>query len=92
MKTKILLVLLAYSVIQFSGCQDDDMPGPSPLDPSTAPKVAVDRFSEDAGTLFVRDGSNGLPAANVPIDFDQGPFITQGLSPMGDIVRYYNFA
>jgi hypothetical protein len=91
MKTKILLVLLAYSIIQFSGCKDDEMPEPSPLDPSTAPKVAVDRFSEDAGSLFVRDGSNGLPAANMPINFDQGPFITQGLSANGDIVRYYNF-
>jgi len=62
-----------------------------PFDPSTAPHVSVDRFSEVAGTLFVRDSQNGLPAANEAIDFDVAPFITQGLSPNGDMVEYYNF-
>lgn len=61
-------------------------------DPDTAPKAFVDRFSEDAGMLFVRDESNGLPEANMPIDFDQGePFLTQGLGPAGERVQYYNF-
>jgi hypothetical protein len=32
-----------------------------------------------------------LPAAGAPIDFDQGPFITTGLGPAGEVVRYYNF-
>jgi len=61
-------------------------------DPDTAPRASVDRFSSDAGTLFVRDAANGLPEANTPIDFDQGePFITQGLGPSGETVQYYNF-
>jgi hypothetical protein len=60
-------------------------------DPSSTAVVEVDRFSDEAGTLFVRDDANGLPAANEPVDFDQGPFITQGLTPGGDVVRYYNF-
>ena len=60
-------------------------------DPSTASVVSVDRFSAQAGTLQVRDASNGLPAANAPVDFDQGPFITQGLGPAGEVVKYYNF-
>lgn len=68
--------------------------GPAPpakaLDPATAPVVAVDRFSPQAGHLFVRTASNGLPAANEPIHFDQGPFITQGLGPDGRTVTYYN--
>jgi hypothetical protein len=51
----------------------------------------VDRFSASAGNLFVRTASNGLPAANAPIDFDQGPFITHGLGPNGERVSYYNF-
>ncbi|MEJ2638938.1 MAG: hypothetical protein P8010_05130 [Desulfosarcinaceae bacterium] len=61
------------------------------LDPGTAPKASIDRFSTDAGTLFVRDGSNGLPEADEPIDFDQEPFITQGPGPQEEIVKYYNF-
>ena len=33
-----------------------------------------------------------LPGPNQPVDFDTGPFITQGLSPStGKPVRYYNF-
>lgn len=65
--------------------------GNPPLNPDTAPKASIDRFSQDAGTLFIRDGSNGLPAANAPINFDQGPFITKGLGPNGETVQYYNF-
>jgi hypothetical protein len=61
------------------------------LDPQTAPKASIDRFSAQAGTLFVRDAANGLPGPNQPIDFDQGPFITQGLGPDGEVVKYYNF-
>ncbi len=61
------------------------------VDPDTAMKASIDRFSMDAGTLFVRDGSNGLPGPNEPINFDQGPFITQGLSPNGEFISYYNF-
>jgi hypothetical protein len=57
----------------------------------SAPRTAVDRFSEDAGTLMVRTADNGMPGPNEPIDFDQMPFITRGLGPEGDAVRYYNF-
>lgn len=87
---KLILFSISMLVI-FVSCNEDDMPGPNPIDPDTAPKASIDRFSSDAGTLFVRDGSNGLPEADEPIDFDQAPFITQGLSPMGDVVKYYNF-
>lgn len=62
-----------------------------PVDPATAPRASIDRFSPQAGKLYVRDGSNGLPGANAPIDFDEAPFITQGLGPNGEVVRYYNF-
>ena len=61
------------------------------VDPDTAAKASVDRFSADAGNLFVRDGSKGLPGPNEPIDFDQGPFITKGLGPNGELISYYNF-
>jgi hypothetical protein len=40
---------------------------------------------------MVRTASNGLPAANAPIHYDEAPFITQGLGPAGQVVEYYNF-
>jgi hypothetical protein len=87
------------------GCGDDDdgpapeqhehdsgpAAGPEPRDPDSAQLVAIDRFSEDAATLMVRTDENGLPGADEPIAFDQAPFITQGLGPNGEVVRYYNF-
>ena len=63
-----------------------------PLDPDQAPIAAVDRFSEKAAHLQVRTADNKIPGPNEPVDFDTGPFITQGLSPTtGKPVRYYNF-
>jgi hypothetical protein len=61
------------------------------VDPDTAMKASIDRFSMAVGHLFVRDGSNGLPGPNEPIDFDQVPFITKGLGPNGEFISYYNF-
>jgi hypothetical protein len=63
-----------------------------PIDPDQAPVAAVDRFSEKAAHLQVRTADNKIPGPNEPVDFDTGPFITQGLSPTtGKPVRYYNF-
>jgi len=59
--------------------------------PIVAQAVSIDRFSMEAGHLFIRDESNGLPGPNEPIDFDQAPFITKGLGPHGELVSYYNF-
>jgi hypothetical protein len=61
------------------------------MDPESADSPVIDRFSADAATLMVRTADNGLPEANEAIDFDQGPFITTGLGPDGQVVRYYNF-
>ena len=60
-------------------------------DIGSAQKVSVDRFSSTAGHLQVRTATNGLPAANAPVNFDQGPFITKGLGTQGQHVEYYNF-
>lgn len=65
--------------------------GAEPIDPDTAPEAEVDRFSDEAGTLFVRSANPELPGTNEPIDFDTGPFITRGLGPDGQSVQYYNF-
>ena len=91
---------IAVMGLSLAACKKDEMedmssnntPNAGPaVDPSTAPRVSVDRFSMDAGHLFVRDGTNGLPDANAPIDLDQAPFITKGLGPNGEHVEYYNF-
>ena len=52
----------------------------------------MDRFSDKAAHLQLRTPDNHIPGPNQPVDFDTGPFITQGLSPTtGKPVRYYNF-
>lgn len=61
------------------------------VNPATAPKASIDRFSTRAGHLQQRSATNHLPAANAPVDFDQGPFITHGFGPHGEHVTYYNF-
>jgi hypothetical protein len=67
-------------------------PATKPLDPDKAPIASVDRFSDKAAHLQLRTPDNGIPGPNQPVDFDSGPFITQGLSPTsGKPVRYYNF-
>lgn len=73
------------------GATEGSSGGPEPTDPSDAPIATVDRFSEDAGTLLVRNDENGLPGPDEPVDFDQGPHITRGLGPDGEMVEYYNF-
>jgi hypothetical protein len=72
-----------------------DSPGPDGAamakDPATAPRMPVDRFSDAAGMLMRRSAAPMLPGPDQAIDFDQGPFVTQGLGPRGEKVKYYNF-
>ena len=71
-----------------------EMPEPPEMmeiDLDSVERAVIDRFSEAAGTLMVREDSGALPGPNEPIDFDQPPFITQGLGPDGQVVQYYNF-
>jgi len=82
-----LVGLASASLVDASRARAQEMA----MDPMSAPRAAIDRFSPNAGTLMVRDASNGLPGPNEPIDFDQGPFITRGLGPNGEHVAYYNF-
>jgi hypothetical protein len=74
-----------------AACGDDGTTPPEPLNPDTAPRAMVDRFGDQFAMLFKRSEIPGLPAAGAPIDLDQDPFVTQGLGPAGQVVRYYNF-
>lgn len=86
-----LVVFVLFGLMgTFVSCDDDDDPVMI-HDITTAEKVSVDRFSATAGHLMVRDATNGLPAANTAVNFDQAPFITKGLGPTGQMVEYYNF-
>lgn len=87
------VALLTVAALAACGDSSDMMmpDTPMPLDPATAPRVQVDRFSDSFAHLFQRSGNASLPAAGAAIDMDQAPFITQGLGPDGQVVRYYNF-
>ncbi|MGD2033572.1 MAG: hypothetical protein PVF73_00845 [Bacteroidales bacterium] len=93
MKKGNLILLSLLAVFFIAACEkDDDEMKPEPLDPDTAGDAPVDRFSSDAGVLFVRTADNGLPGSNEAIDFDMNPaFITNGLGPDGEMTQYYNF-
>lgn len=91
-KVHRLVLTLVVAGTAATGCSDDPAgPRREPHDPVTAPRVAVDRFGPEFATLFVRTATNGLPAPNAPIDFDQYPFITHGAGPDGQRISYYNF-
>ncbi|MCF8226308.1 MAG: hypothetical protein K9J30_10560 [Bacteroidales bacterium] len=82
----ICLLILPALVV---GCENSYQQEPN--DPNTAEKVVVDRFSESAGTLHIRDSSNNLPDPGEAIDFDVPRFLAKGLGPNGEYVQYYDF-
>lgn len=91
MKTKLIVITFIIAAIA-SACMDDEDMAPMPLNPDTAGDVSIDRFGPAFAHLFLRDASNGFPAANQPVDFDAIPaFNTHGLGPNGEKSVYYNF-
>lgn len=89
-KINLLFIAAAFALFNTS-CKKENDPVIVGKNPDAAAKVSVDRFSSSAGHLMIRDGSNGLPGANEAINFDMAPFITQGLTPSGNMTQYYNF-
>jgi hypothetical protein len=85
------LSILFISSVFVSCSKDSDTNTMQGKDINTATKVSVDRFSATAAHLMVRTATNGLPAANAAISFDNQPFITTGLDRTGAVVMYYNF-
>jgi hypothetical protein len=89
MNTRMAFLLTCIIIVAGAG---DAQAANVPTDPDRAPIAAVDRFSNKAAHLQLRTTGNGIPGPNKPVDFDKGPFITQGFSPTtGKPVRYYNF-
>ena len=79
------------ALIMLSACKKDKTNSATPKNPDIAEEASIDRFSATAGHLQVRTGTNGLPGPNQAVNFDEGPFITTGLTPAGQSVQYYNF-
>ena len=75
----VLLTILSSSLVM------------AQFNPDTVMRASIDRFSMEAGHLFVRDSTNGLPGPNVPVNFDMEPFLSMGLGPNGEFISYYNF-
>ena len=88
---RFFLVPLMLGLIIVSCDRNDSESTPVSKNINTAEKVSIDRFSTTAGHLQVRTATNGLPQPNAPINLDQEPFITKGLTRTGTSVNYYNF-
>ena len=87
-----LLFTLAPLAVAVTSCNDSSPVTSTQKDPDTAEKASIDRFSDKAATLMRRSAAPSLPASNQAINFDQGaPFVTEGLGPRGEKVKYYNF-
>ena len=86
-------VLVFLTTFFFLSCSSDDDTTSviTGKNINTATKASVDRFSATAGHLMIRTATNGLPVANAAINFDNQPFITQGLGRTGLVEKYYNF-
>lgn len=89
--TGMRLIRVALALVLLAACGDDATDAIEPLDPDTAPKAVVDRFSGEGAILLDRAELPALPAAGAPIDFDQAPFLVRGLGPGGERVTYYHF-
>ena len=91
---KIIIPSLCLLLVATS-CKKEDDAQTTPVaiakNINTATRASIDRFSTTAGHLMVRNGTNGLPAANSAINFDVAPFFTIGLDRTGAQVLYYNF-
>jgi hypothetical protein len=95
-RTILILATIAALSLAFQSCSNDNNstnPSPTGLNPDNAPHASIDRFSAEAGHLFVRNGTNNLPGPNQAINMDDPatPFKTKGLGPVGGLVQYYNF-
>ena len=88
------LFLIALAIFAITSCADPEPavePFPVHTDPDTGIEfVAVDRFSDEAGTVMRRSGNSDLPAPNEPLDYDSD-FLQHALAPNGDDVSYYAF-
>lgn len=58
--------------------------------PPYVPRVAIDRFSDAAASVYRRSNRPRLPAANQAINFDDPTFLQRGYGPNGESMWFYN--
>jgi hypothetical protein len=88
MPRRVAILAPALAAAAAAACADD---GPTaPLEPDTAPVVAVDRFGDAAATRLRRSLDPSLPGPGAPIDLDRPPFTVRGLGPAGEPVTWYD--
>jgi hypothetical protein len=85
---KTLTVFLIAAALSALECEAV-VAASQPIDPDHAPIAAVDRYSDEAGTLLRRSDDKRLPGPNEPIDFDRPPLTNLGFSPVGEPTLYY---
>jgi hypothetical protein len=76
----IRIALLVIGSLMAGGSSTARADAMKSLDPDQAPITAVDRFSDKAAIIQMRSADSHLPGPNEPVNFNTGPFITQGLS------------
>ncbi len=81
--------IAVIAIVASSGCADPGDDTAVAFDPVDAPRAVVDRFSDDAATMFRRSAMPGLPGPGEPIDFD-ADFLVDGLGPSGQPISYYS--
>jgi hypothetical protein len=88
----VLMALATFALFSVACSSTPEVqPVVAHIDAETGISFAViDRFSDDAGTVFRRSENPDLPAPNEPIDYD-ADFLSHALSPDGEDVSYYAF-
>ena len=90
-RRSLLGILAVALTATFAACtaEPEVAAFPTHVNPDTGIEfVAVDRFSNDAGTVMRRSVNPDLPAPNEPINFDDD-FLSHALGPAGEDVNYY---
>ena len=94
LRLRILGIMgIGLAALVLSACTEEAEVEPFPIhvDPDTGIEyVAVDRFSDDAGTILRRSDNPELPAPNEPIDYD-ADFLNHALGPDGEDAQCYGF-
>ncbi len=89
----IAVSMIMFAIVVGTACSNESAVEAVPvhIDSETGIEfIAIDRFSDEAGTMMRRSDNPELPAPNEPVDYDTD-FLTHALGPSGEDVGYYAF-
>lgn len=97
MSSRLLSAALLVACVTAIGCAGPTQPTADEIsppnvaqDPDLAEVTSVDRFSDQAGTIFRRSENPDLPQPDAAIDLDQPPFKLTAFAPDGNRVTFYH--